>query len=673
MPALDGVRALAVALVMAYHGGVAGLRVAGFYGVDVFFVLSGFLITRLLLTEHAERGRIRLPAFWGRRARRLLPGLLVMLAAVAAYVAWAAPAGRYPGFRGDALSVITYSSNWHFIGASSNYFQSTGAPSLLTHTWSLAIEEQFYLVWPLLIWGAVRLAGRIRRNPAWIVLALSGAGALGSVAYMAVLYRSGVNPSRLYYGTDTHAVSILVGCSLAALAAVVPIRIRGSHATPAAAVALGGLVWAACTLGSSDPLTYQGGFLVVSLLAALLIVVVVTVPSSTAARTLSLRPLAYLGRISYGMYLWYFLLFALIDRANTGLTGADLFVVRCTADVLVAAISFHLIEQPIRRWRPAPRPRVPVRLAPLGAGFAVIAAAVVLVVAGTPGANPAGLDSSLAAATEGPPQGSPPAAGAGALRLLVFGDSTAATLGDALVFSDDVRQKRLVDDVVPMFGCGLAVSFAISVQGQADTPPAPCRSGTPSREQWPSLLQTAIATYHPDVVLVASGRWEVESRRANPGGRWTNITQPGDAAYVRSQLEVAASVIEGSGARLALATAPCFASGEQPNGDSWPEDGANRLDAYNGIVRQVAADEAARHPGTVAVVDLDSIVCPSGKFRSAIDGVTVRAPDGIHYPFFDIRAPVGALPDTYSETAAFGAWIEPRILHEMTSIIVRSR
>lgn len=667
MPALDGIRALAVALVMAYHGGLPGLRVAGFYGVDVFFVLSGFLITRLLLGEQAGAGRIRFSAFWGRRARRLLPGLLAMLVVVVGYAAWVAPPGRYPGLRGDALSVITYSSNWHFIQASSNYFRATGAPSLLTHTWSLAIEEQFYVVWPLILWGAVRVGGRIRRNPAWIVLTMSAVGSLASAGYMAALYRSGVSPSRLYYGTDTHAVGILVGCSLAALISVVPIRVRELHATPAAVIAVAGLAWAACTLGSSDPLAYEGGFLAVSLFAALLVAVVVTVPSSAAARTLSLRPLAYLGRISYGMYLWYFLLFAVIDRASTGLAGADLFALRCAADVSVAAASFHLIEQPIRRWRPPPLRRLPSAAAPITAGFVAVLGAAVLVVAATPDVNPAGPDGSVALAAAGAPAALP--SGARGLRLLVFGDSTAATLGDALVFSNDVRQKRLVDDVVPMFGCGLAISAEVSVQGQASTPPVPCRASTPVPEQWPALLQAAIATYHPDVVLVASGRWEVESRRATPGGRWTNITRPGDAAYVRSQLEAAAALIEGAGARLALATAPCFATGEQPNGDSWPEDSANRLGAYNGIVRQVASEEAALHPGTVAVVDLDAIVCPSGKFHTAIGGVTVRAPDGVHYPFFDIRAPKAAAPDTYSETAAFGAWVEPRILTAMAGVI----
>ena len=365
LPALDGVRALAVALVLAYHGGLPGLRVAGFFGVDVFFVLSGFLITRLLLAEHTDRGRIRFAVFWSRRARRLLPGLLVLLSAVTVYVAGFTPPGRYPGFRGDALSVVAYLSNWHFVASSSDYFSATGVPSLLTHTWSLAIEEQFYIVWPVLVWGGIRLARRAHRDPASSVLAVSAAGTVGSAVWMAVLYRSGTGVSRLYYGTDTHAQSILLGCALASFTALVPLRLRHRSATLTAAAGAGALGWAACSLGYSNPVTYQGGFLAVSAFAASLVAAVVASPSSPPARALSWRPLAYVGRISYGMYLWYFPLFAVIDRSRTGLTGGGLFAVRCAADVGVAAISFHLIEQPVRGWRPRLRFRAPAGIGTL--------------------------------------------------------------------------------------------------------------------------------------------------------------------------------------------------------------------------------------------------------------------------------------------------------------------
>jgi hypothetical protein len=477
---------------------------------------------------------------------------------------------------------------------------------------------------------------------------------------MAGLYVSGADPSRLYYGTDTHAQSILIGAALAALAVRAPITVRRPLATPAAVLAAGGLAWAACSLGSSNRLTYEGGFLAVSLLAGLLIAVVVAAPSSAAARALSLSPLAYIGRISYGMYLWYFPLFAVIDRASTGLAGANLFLVRCGADILIAAVSFHLVEQPVRGWRPRFGHRLPAGAATLATGAAAALVAGALVLVGPPTAYPGVPSASPFASAAQLPA---PSGGAG-MRLMVFGDSTAATLGDDLALAA-ARTHQMVVDVVGLFGCGLATSVAVSPHGQPTIPPPSCRAGAAPSEQWPAQLRAAIGRFRPAVVLVATGRWEVQSRRATPAGPWVNITQRGDTAYVRSQMEMAASIVIGSGSRLALATAPCFSSGEQPNGDAWPEDSPARVNAYNSIVRQVSTFEADAHPGQAAVVDLDAMVCPAGRFHTVLDDVTVRAPDGIHYPYFDIKRQSSPDPDTVPVSEAFGAWIAPKILRQL--------
>ena len=158
---------------MAFHGGIPWLP-AGFLGVDTFFVLSGFLITSLLISEWQRRHTIGLGQFWARRARRLLPALLLLLVFVVLYAAFVAPAGTYPGLRLDALSTLFYVANWHFILIGGNYFNQTGLPSLLTHTWSLAVEEQFYLVWPLVVLGVLKFTGRL-----WALLALSVVGRVG--------------------------------------------------------------------------------------------------------------------------------------------------------------------------------------------------------------------------------------------------------------------------------------------------------------------------------------------------------------------------------------------------------------------------------------------------------------------------------------------------------------
>jgi peptidoglycan/LPS O-acetylase OafA/YrhL len=166
--ALDGLRAVALLIIMGYHFGVGWLQ-GGFFSLDIFYVLSGYLITGLLLSEFAKRGRIKLSAFWLRRARRLLPALLIVLVVVTLMVRFAEPAGLYPGFRMNALSALFYFSNWWQIHASGNYFVATGAPSPLTHTWSLAVEEQFYLVWPLVVFAVLALAGRSSggSGPSW--------------------------------------------------------------------------------------------------------------------------------------------------------------------------------------------------------------------------------------------------------------------------------------------------------------------------------------------------------------------------------------------------------------------------------------------------------------------------------------------------------------------------
>lgn len=212
-PALDGVRACAVLAVLLFHGGVAALP-GGFLGVDAFFVLSGFLITSLLLAERSSTGRTDLVAFWGRRARRLLPALLLVLATVAVVSRWLLPPTELPALRLDSLAAVAYLANWRMMFRGGDYFAATGAPSPLQHTWSLGIEEQFYLIWPLVFLAAVVVARGRRIRLILLVIAL--AGAVASALASALLY-SPVNVDRDYYGTDTRAVALLVGCGLAVL------------------------------------------------------------------------------------------------------------------------------------------------------------------------------------------------------------------------------------------------------------------------------------------------------------------------------------------------------------------------------------------------------------------------------------------------------------------------
>ena len=263
IPALDGVRAFAVVGVMAYHGGIPWLP-AGFLGVDAFFVLSGFLITSLLISEWQRRHTIGLGRFWARRRPAPVARPAPLRGLRGALRRLRGAGGRYPGLRLDALSTLFYVANWHFILIGGNYFTQTGLPSLLTHTWSLAVEEQFYLLWPLVVLGVLKFTGRL-----WALLALSVVGALASAAEMALLFRHGVGTTRLYYGTDTHGQCLLVGAALASGLAF----FAGRH-LPAASPGRGGEApggnpaWAAASRGPYPPLgaRWSGGLVGAGLL-----------------------------------------------------------------------------------------------------------------------------------------------------------------------------------------------------------------------------------------------------------------------------------------------------------------------------------------------------------------------------------------------------------------------
>ncbi|HLG92907.1 MAG TPA: acyltransferase, partial [Acidimicrobiales bacterium] len=281
LPALDGLRAVAVAGVIAFHAGLPWAK-GGFLGVDAFFVLSGYLITSLLLAEREATGGIGLGSFWARRARRLLPALFLMLAVVAGYGALAAPGDTLGQLRSDALFTLGYAANWHQIFSGQGYFAQLAQPSPLLHTWSLAIEEQFYLLWPL----ALLAVGRTRRPRRNLAVACA-TGALASAVEMALLYRP-ADTARVYFGTDTRAQSLLVGALLAALAAPRPGRRRlGAGArlglAAGALAATGYLAWSWSSLSGASPFLYRGGFAAGAVAVAALIAATLVAPRGFAA------------------------------------------------------------------------------------------------------------------------------------------------------------------------------------------------------------------------------------------------------------------------------------------------------------------------------------------------------------------------------------------------------
>jgi peptidoglycan/LPS O-acetylase OafA/YrhL len=387
-PGLDGVRALAVLAVMGFHEGASELS-GGFLGVDVFFVLSGFLITDLLATQYDRVGRLNLKDFWSRRARRLLPALALMLVVVTAAATVIEP-GQGASLRLALLAAVTYTSNWYQILHHVSYFAALGlftAPPPLDHLWSLAIEEQFYLIWPLLLWLIIlRLNGRRARVTATLILA-----ALSALA-MALEYSPG-DPSLVYYGTDTHASALLIGAALALafpLATLMSLPIAQVRRLDAAGVVgLVLLAWAAGHFSGNDRAVYPFGLIVAAVGAAGL--VAAAAGTGVIAAMTSLPPLRWVGIRSYGIYLWHWPVIALAGAiTGPGPTSPWLWLIEAGVSIALACASWEFVERPIlrdgflatcSRWRAA----LDEALRPVGArrrvGPVAVAAATLIAVA----------------------------------------------------------------------------------------------------------------------------------------------------------------------------------------------------------------------------------------------------------------------------------------------------
>ena len=447
LPAIDGLRALAVAAVVGYHA-APGVMPGGFLGVDVFFVISGFLITALLVSEWRRTGWIDIVRFWKRRARRLLPALAVLLAVVSVAVPLLAPDQGHR-LRGDLLAALTYSSNWRFILEHQSYFEAIGRPPVLQHLWSLAVEEQFYLVWPLLLLLVLRW--RSPRRLTVVALAL----AASSAALMALIHTSG-DPSRVYYGTDTRLMALLAGAALAfsgitarPFPAGRPAARRASEL--AAAIALFGLAVMVVGVNEFDLPIYPGGFVLASAFGAIA-VATISRPGSRFGAMLAARPLVWLGRRSYGIYLWFWPVLMLSRPGiDVGFRGPLLVAAQAAAAVALGALSYRFVEQPARAgalgrlWEDVrsalerrsrqPRPALPAFPAlALGTGMVVVAIGSALAVTRRPLPPPAASVAASIVADSAieplPPPTStttaPPAAQRSATRAAVTQSSTPA-------------------------------------------------------------------------------------------------------------------------------------------------------------------------------------------------------------------------------------------------------
>jgi peptidoglycan/LPS O-acetylase OafA/YrhL len=398
LPGLDGLRALAVTAVIAYHLGY-GWAQGGLLGVGVFFTLSGYLITDILVGQFAASGRVKLGDFWMRRARRLLPALFVMLAVVTVWVN-AFNRAFAPGYRGDVVASGLYVNNWWYIFQHDSYYSRFAPPAPLDHLWSLAVEEQFYLVWPWVVLAMVLLAGwmmkrrRVRLlgpgahvetganeflsgRARWAMAAVALVLAAASAIEMAMLYHPGYDPTRVYEGTDTRAFGLLIG---AAVAMVYPTR-RGARTLSAGsrrlldAAGLVGLVVVVLLVWRTNEYSdfmFRGGLELLSVATALVVAAAAT-PGGLLGRALGWTPMRWVGVRSYGIYLWHYPIIVLTAAAGT--VGTPVSAVRAVilvaVTVAIAAASWRFVEDPIRRGsyrRTAPAPAAGATAAAASAG-----------------------------------------------------------------------------------------------------------------------------------------------------------------------------------------------------------------------------------------------------------------------------------------------------------------
>ncbi len=489
--ALDGLRAVAVLAVVAYHLWPDRLP-GGFLGVDLFMVLSGYLITGLLVEEHRRRGGVHLGAFWMRRFRRLVPALLALLTGVALWMRFVGSAALVPTVRRQGIASLLYVGNWRLVADGTSYAALSGPTSPLLHLWSLAIEEQFYLVWPLVVVGVMAMS-QGRRRPLVLV---ASAGAVMSGLLMAVWFEPGHDPLRLYFGTDTRAQSFLIGAL-----ALLTTRRSWLHRFGLPAFVL---IVAAFVVGDSNRVLYQGGFALFAMVAATA-VVAVTGPGPLA-RLLDREPLRLIGRVSYGIYLWHWPVIVLITADTVPVSGVALLAMRLTLIAALTAASWLLIERPYRA--------VPTRRA---LGFAAAGIAVTALCLVTLPRRQVIAYASVDVNTIPTPlvqRAETPAATPVAKTVMIVGDSgmydatPALTAGFSAVGSDVI-----------------ATAFA----GEAVTRPPGLR------DSWAATVDQ----YRPDLVVVMLGAWDYDFVAAN-----------GDAAYV-AQIDATLAVLTSHGARVA--------------------------------------------------------------------------------------------------------------------------
>jgi len=587
-PSLDGVRGVAIAAVIAFHLGYLG---GGFVGVDIFFVLSGFLITSLLLSEQAGSGTIRLGAFWARRARRLLPALLLLVFVLGVYALAGGPGVVPSQLRSPAVATLLYFANWQQVAAGHSYFAQYQALNPLMHTWSLAIEEQYYLVWPLLFVGLAFLGRRRSRRALVTGTALL---ATGSALWMGVAAHV-LGPNRAYLGTDTRMWELLLGgLGAMALQSAGPPR-RPTWWSTATVLGVGGVALG-IALGAGPPAwMWDGGLVAITTCALVVVVGSVRHPGGPVARVLAVAPLRWLGRISYSLYLWHWPVIVLLTPVDTGLRGPDLLSCRLAAMVGAAWASASLVEQPLRRgdwsawWRRA--------LAPAG----IVTVVGVMLVATVPP-----VEASAARVKPAP-----------ATRAADSTPPITLPAGRVVTPADPLRAWILGDSVMADSAPGVTAALEATGDVRVVANSAFGGWGLSTDKTWATDLPRIVARYHPDIVI-GTWSWDDDLAQHDPQAYLVELTDalrtilaPGDGVELVVLLQ-----FPQVGPNPAV-TDPLTQAA------AWAAQNARQI-----IWNDIAAEAVRFFPGQALYLPTDAVFAPGDRFftwKQTPSGPWIRA------------------------------------------------
>jgi len=611
VPGLDGIRGLAVVAVFCFHAGLPWAR-GGFLGVSVFFTLSGFLITSLLLEEARSTGGLDLVRFWRRRIRRLLPAALAAIGGVLvlAVFAWHFSPST---LRADTLAALADLANWRFIATGRSYAALFQAPSPLLHYWSLAIEEQFYLLFPVGLWLVLRSSRGARRTRRRVRQALVIAIAV-SVVVTIVAAHAG-DTTFVYYSLPTRAAELLVGALLATALSPRAGRppLRGPWPTILGGLAAAAIVWLIATTTVTTAWVDDGGLVLFSLLSASVIVAALGRGPVTAI--LAWPPLQWLGRISYGVYIYSWPIILWLTPQRVGVRGSALVLIQAAVTLIVATASYHWLELPIRRGR-----RLDGRSTWLGAATLVSVAAIatVLVTGALPVPASVNLASAQAALTRRIAQQSMLADPSHTrVRVAFYGDSTALVTGLGLATWSSLHGNPIIT-VNGSVGLGCGITRGGLVRFEDTVRPARADCG-----DWAQTWPAAIDAARPQIAVIEVGPFDVADRMLAGDSQWRAPGDPIYDAYLKSEMLQATDIFLSRGLRTIWLTSPEIDDQpDLPPGVTGPENDPARTEQFNALVREVATGQ----PG-LSVIDLANWVqhWPGGVFDPAL------RPDGVHF------------------------------------------